>query len=163
MRATLKIPGLSAAASQMIVHVLTVFLAAFLTQLVGGAVHVINESTLLSLLVAASAAGATAVIHYLFGLIPTPLPVALRSRVFGVTLKVTSAFYQVLVSVIVTFVTVFGASLAGGATGVESLSALESLIIAAISAAVAAVVHYVTHLIPAPAASLPGAKSVVTR
>jgi hypothetical protein len=146
-RSTLTIPGLSAATSQIIVHYAAVFLVAFGVQLGAGATGVTSESTLLALLVSAAGAGAVAIGHLLFGLIPST-PTAMAA--LGISPKVRSAAYQVILSVIITFVTIFGAQLVGGAAHVESLPGVVSLVIAAISAAVTGVVTFLVGLLPAP-------------
>jgi hypothetical protein len=155
MRITVKIPGLNAAASAVLVHFISVFAVAFLTQVVAGWTGTLNVPTLLSLVTSAAAAGVIAVIHVIIGLIPTA-PVspnstkpALTSPV-GIPIKVQSAVYQLLTSAAVVFFSMLGAELVGGATHITSLPDAVALLIAAISAAVTAAVQYFVSLVPAP-------------
>jgi hypothetical protein len=155
MKTTLRIPGFSPAASQVIAHYLAIFLLAFGAQLVAGATHVVSIPALIALLTSAAAAGVTAVAHVMLGLIPVPQPlpapvVGTPYNVLGITLKVNTAGYQFLVSVLVTFLSIFGAQLVGGAAGITSLPSVVALILAAITAAVAGIVQFVVGLIPAP-------------
>jgi hypothetical protein len=162
MRTTLKLPGLSQAVSQVIGHFLAVFLLAFGTQLVAGATHAVSLPTLLALLTAAAAAGLVAVAHVVLGLIPDPHLVAGvhlkdgrsgRYTSLGVSLKIETAGYQFVTSVLITFFGILGASLVGGAAGITSLPSAVAVVLAAIAAAVAGVVQFVIGLIPAPKAA----------
>lgn len=148
----LKIPGLPPAVNQIVVHMLTVFLVAFGAQLVAGATGAASISSLLALLTAAAAAGGVAVLHLAIGLVPTASSVATpATKTYSVTVtQVKSAGYQVAVSVAVTFVTILGSQLAGGAVHATSLPSVVAVILAAISAAVAAVVQLLVGLVPAP-------------
>lgn len=142
--------GLSTSyARQVALHFLVVFLVAFGTTLSLGAAHVISANTAWQAVVAAAAAGVVAVVHAIEGLIPAPLPVANLTRV-GVALVSKSTIYTVAVSVASTFLVIFGAQLAAGAAGIDSLPDVKAVLIAAISAAVSGVVTYVTGLIPTP-------------
>jgi hypothetical protein len=143
---------LTSARKQLLVHLIAVFLAAFGTQIVGAAT-VTNESTLVSLLVSAGAAGVAAVAHVLLGLIPTTsvvLSTGERTSALGIPSSVKTAGYQIVVSMVVVFLSIFGASLLTGVAGATSLPGIQSAVIAAISAAVAAVVQATVGLIPTP-------------
>lgn len=144
---TLPIPWISAGAKQMLTHFLAVFLLAFGTSLVAGATNVLSINTAWSAIVAAAAAGSVAVAHYVMGLIPTPVDTANR---VGLVLVSKSSLYQVLVSVISTFLVILGAQLVGGAANVESLPDVKAVVLSAIAAAVTGAVTYVFGLIPAP-------------
>lgn len=146
---TLTLPRLSPAVSQFLVHVLVVFLIAFGGQLAAaatGAIH--NLPTLLAVVTSAAAAGVTAVVHYLLGLIPTPNP---NAATIAVTLKAASALSQVSWSIAVVFLSIFGAQLAVGASHVTSVRTLTALLVAAGSTAVITAVQHGLHLIPVPA------------
>lgn len=146
---TLPVPWISAGAKQMLTHFIAVFLLAFGTSLVAGATNVINVNTAWSAIIAAAAAGVTAVAHYVIGLIPTADVAAEQNRV-GLTLVSKSSLYQVLVSVISTFLVILGAQLVGGAANVQSLPDAKAVVLSAIAAAVTGVVTYLFGLIPAP-------------
>lgn len=146
---TLPIPWISAGAKQMLTHFVAVFLLAFGTSLVAGATNVIDVNTAWSAIVAAAAAGAVAIAHYVMGLIPQPVE---QSNKVGLVLVSKSSLYQVLVSVISTFLVILGAQLVGGAANVQSLPDAKAVILSAIAAAVTGVVTYVFGLIPAPKA-----------
>lgn len=167
-RSVFTIPHLSAAASQMLLHVAAVFLAAFGAQLVAQQTGAITGwPILLQLLLAAAAAGGSAVIHYLLGIIPTPTVSTAGSvgyadgtvhqrnelvSVTGISLKILSPLGQVFWSLVTVFVTTFGAQLLAGASGVVNIPTLESLVISAAAAAVTAVVQAVAKVVPVPAA-----------
>ena len=153
VRTALQIPGLSASASEIVAHVLIVFFTAFGGVMVSSLTGTISMPAIEAALIAAAAAGVTAVVHFLLGLVPTPVVTAVGITSNAVSLKVTSSLYQVIVSLLVTFVTVFGAQLAAGAVGVASLPGLKALIISAITAAVAAAVQYLVKLVPTPKAA----------
>lgn len=152
----LKIPKLSPAVNQIVVHMLTVFLVAFGTQLVAGATGAVSISSVLALLTSAAAAGGVAVLHLVIGLVPTASTVSgnvstKATIAYTVTLtQVKSAGYQLFLSVVVTFVTILGSQLAGGAVHATSLPSVIAVVLAAISAAVAAVVQFLVGLVPAP-------------
>lgn len=152
MRAALKLPGVSPAVSQLVTHVLIVFVVAFGAQVSAadeGAIH--DWPTLLALITAAAAAGATAVIHYIMGLVPAP---AAGVRGALIPAKVTNPFVQVAWSAVVVFLTSFGSQLAVGASGVVSAPTLEVLVVSAVSAAVTALLQWVLHLVPVPPAAM---------
>jgi len=152
MKATLRMPGVSPVVSDVVTHFVAVFLLAFGTQMVTAATGKISISSLLAILISAAAAGVVAVAHIILGLIPTPAVGDGRSNAFGVPLKVKSAVYQIVTSVVVMFVSLFGAELIAGATHITSLPTATAVIVAAIMAAVAGVVQYVVKLVPAPSA-----------
>jgi hypothetical protein len=137
----------------MLTHALVIFLATFGTVLVTSLTGAISMSALEATLISAAAAGVTAVAHYLLGLIPSPPVAGAGITANLVSLKVTADLTQVLVSLLVTFLTVFGAQLVAGATHVTSLPTVKDLLIAAITAAVAAAVQYFAKLIPTPKAA----------
>jgi len=64
---------LSPAVSQVTQHIVLVFLATFLGQVVAGAAGAYHAGTLWALVVAAASAGVTAAWHYVDGLIPAPV------------------------------------------------------------------------------------------
>jgi hypothetical protein len=144
----MRLVALRLPSTQVIVHYLAVFLAAFGTTMVSSTTGAFNVSSLEALLISASAAGVVAVAHIVLGLVPTTSSTGLNA--LGVSLKVKTAAYQVLVSVLATFLSIFGAALVAGATHLTSLPGVIDLVLAAISAGVAGVVTYVTGLIPAP-------------
>jgi len=157
--AALKLPRFSPAAMQFLAHVLIVFAIAFGGQLTAGATHAVSMPTLLALLTSAAAAGLTAVVHFLLGLVPTGVqpPVAQGNGMYAavgalstVSLKVKTRAYQILVSVLATFLSLFGAALVAGAVHVTSLPGTIDAVTAAISAAVVGVVQFAVGLIPAP-------------
>jgi|SRR5579875_1083156 len=149
-------PKLSAF-EQMLLHVLLVFVVAFggqMTTSVTGAIHI---SAVFAVLTSSAAAGAVAVVHYLLGLIPHAQLPPKTSMLYMITVPpaITSRFYQLGISFIVTFLSMFGSVLVAGAVHVTSLPALGDLIYSAISAAVAAVVQYGVGLIPKPVTPTP--------
>ncbi len=150
-RATVKLPGISPAISQLLTHYFLIFLAAFGTQMLAtltvGGLHI---SSLLAVLTSAAAAGLIAVIHVVLGLIPTQATGPGNLNAFGVSLKVQTVAFQLITSAVAMFLTVLGAELVGGATHLTSLPDVTAVILAAIMAAVAAVVQYFVGLVPAP-------------
>jgi len=133
-------PGTSA----FILHLLSVFGAAFATQMVASGVAGVHTwPALLALVCAAAAAGLVATIHLVLGLIPN-LNVTL-TKFLG-----SSDAAQVVTSVLAVFLTTFGAQLAIGASQVASVGTLFALIVAGITASGTAVVHYVIGLVPVP-------------
>lgn len=147
---TFQLPRLSKSQSDFVLHVLSVFVAAFGTALVGGATHVTNWSTAVSVIFAAAAAGVAAVGHVIANLVPTP-PTPVIAAAIGISVKVKTRFYQAVQSVVILFLSIFGAALVSGAAHIGSLPDLKALLGAAIAAAVAGVVQYVIGLVPAPA------------
>lgn len=157
MKYTIKLPGTSAAAGQVIAHFFAVFLLAFGTQLVAGTTGTVHVSSLLALLISAAAAGLVAVAHVVLGLIPvTPSDGTLIGgksyNQLGISLKIKTKWYQFWTSVVVMFLSILGASLVGGAAGITSMPDVIAVVLAAISAAVVGVVQLVIGLVPAPAA-----------
>jgi hypothetical protein len=157
--ASLRVPKFGPATKTMLLHVAIVFAAAFGGQLVAGATNVVSIPTLFALLYSAAAAGLIAIAHYVLGLIPTP-PAPGRQNADGswsisgggsaVPSLIEKRLYQFLVSVVVTFLSIFGAALVAGTVHVTSLPSGIDAIVAAISAAVAGVVQVLAGLIPAP-------------
>jgi hypothetical protein len=155
VRFKLKLPGVSATESDVILHYVGVFVFAFGTQALTGVTKVHSESEVLALLTSAGAAGVAAVVHVLLGLIPNHASVKGVGMPFspvGISLKVKSSVNQILTSAVVVFISILGAELVGGAVHVTSLPAALAVAIAAIAAAVTAVAQYVIGLVPAPKA-----------
>lgn len=148
MRFTLKLPGLSPAVNQVILHFAAVFLFGFLSQLGAGVTGTVNVPTLLALLTSAAAAGVAAVIHVVLGLIPASDQSGLNT--LGISLKVKSTGYQTLVSVVVMFLSILGASLVAGATHIGSLPDAVAVVSAGIGAGVTGVVQFLIGLVPTP-------------
>lgn len=144
----MRLVALKLPSTQVLVHFVAVFLLAFGTQLVAGVSGAVSVSSLEAVLISAAAAGVTAVFHVIVGLVPTP--VVANMSALGVSLKVKSALYQVVVSVAATFLSIFGAELVGGASHLTSLPGVIALVLAAIAAAVAGVVTFLIGLVPAP-------------
>lgn len=155
MRYTFRIPGVSSAVSQVLVHFASVFAVAFGTQLLAGLTGTVSVSTVLALLTASAAAGVIAVAHFALGLIPLPANRLGDSlNAMGISLKVKTAGYQFATSVVVMFVSILGAQLVGGAAGIESLPDVVAVVLSAIAAAVAGVAQALVGLIPAPKAPI---------
>lgn len=138
MRLALKLPS-----TQVLVHILAVFLLAFGGQL--AAAGTTNESNWLALLTSGFAAGLVAVAHILGSIFPLP-----DGSAVGVSFAVKSNLYNFVMVAVMTFVSIFGTALVTGATKLTSFPSVVALLIAAISAAVAGVVQLVLNLIPAP-------------
>lgn len=153
MNYRVKLPGVSSAVSQVLVHFSAVFLIAFGTQLVAGTTGALHISSLLALLTSAAAAGVIAVAHVVLGLVPLP-PTGdtLEPNAVGISLKVKTKGYQFLTSVLVMFISILGASLIGGAAHVTSLPSVIAVVLAAIAAGAAGVAQFLVGLIPAPQA-----------
>lgn len=152
-RFQLKLPGVSPAVNQVIVHYSMVFLLAFGTQLVAGTTGKVHVSSLLALLTSAGAAGLAAVVHVVLGLIPTPPTTqGLVPNAVGISLKVKTEAYQFITSVVVMFLSIFGAQLVSGVVGITSLPDVIAVVLAAIAAAVTGIVQYFVSLVPAPKA-----------
>lgn len=144
MRLSLRLPGVSAGTSAFILHLLSVFAAAFVTQMVASGVGGVHTwPALLALVCAGAAAGIVAAIHLVLGLIPN-LNVEL-AKFLG-----SSRVAQVVTSALAVFLTTFGAQVAVGASHVASIGTLFALIVAAVTAAAAAVAHYAIGLVPVP-------------
>lgn len=136
-------------ASQVVLHFLGVFGVAFGTQLIAGAAHYTNDSSLLALIISAAAAGIVSVAHVALGFVPTPVE---GLTLLGVSLKVRTASYQFLTSLAVMFVSILGTQLVAGAAGIGSLPDAVAVLSSAIAAAVAGVASALVGLIPAPKA-----------
>lgn len=151
----MKLPKLPLAARQFIAHVAIVFGVAFGTQMLASLTPDFRISALLALLSSSAAAGLTAVVHYLLGLVPNTTPsVDARGRTIAYALvvppAVTARALQVVVSIVAMFLSIFGAALVAGALHVTSLPSAADVVVAAISAAVAGVVQFAVGLIPTP-------------
>lgn len=133
---------------QMAAHVLIVFTVAFVGQLSVGLTGDASVPTLLALLVASGAAGLTAVVHYLLGLIPQPIRTGSFGAFYHVPKIVEKKLAQVAVSVVATFLVIAGTSALAGAVSVGSLPGAADVIVAALSAGVAGLVQYLTGLLP---------------
>lgn len=150
MRPPFRLPGLTAAASQLVAHVAVVFAAAFGAQLVAAANGNVHRwPALLAVVVAAACAGVSAVVHYLLGLIPAGTP------------KLASQVAQSLASVVTVFLTVFGGQLAIGGSKVTTVASLVALVVAASTAGASTAFHLLIGLLPA-SAPLAEAKGAVT-
>lgn len=71
-RETIKLPKLSSAVSSVLLHVGIVFAVVFGGQLVAHAAHAETLNAVGQIVIAAGAAGVSAAVHYLLGLIPVP-------------------------------------------------------------------------------------------
>lgn len=156
--ATLKLPRFSPAAVQFFAHVAIVFLVAFGGQMIPSLTGTISMPALLAVLTSAAAAGLTAVVHYLLGLVPSGSVPAVDNGdgsftavagLSGVPLAVRNRLYQVLISIVVTFLSIFGSGLVAGGLHVTSFPGIVDAITAAIAAGVAGVIQFAVGLIPA--------------
>lgn len=133
---------------QVLAHVLIVFAVAFVGQLSVGLTSGVSVPTLLAVLIAGAAAGATAVVHYLLGLVPAPIRTGSFGAFYHVPKVVETKLLQVAVSVVATFAIMAGTAALAGATSVISLPAASDLIFAAITAGVTGAVQYLIGILP---------------
>lgn len=131
-------------------HLLAVFVGAFASQVAIAANTSFNIATWKAALMAAFFSGIVAVAHVVIGMIPLP-----ATTMVGISLTIKTVGYQFYISVISTFLVIFGGNLATGALHITSFPSAVAAVAAAISAAVAGVVQILTSLVPAPKPSVP--------
>lgn len=142
-RRALVLPPLSPATTQMLIHCVIVFLAAFGAQMVASTTGDIGSwPAILAVLTSAAAAGVTALVHFLLGLVPTP------PTDTSVSLKLPEPISQLLTHLVVVFLTVAGAQFALGAANVLNIHTLTAWVIAACAAGVSAIAHILFGLLP---------------